>query len=215
MLASGKRLRLVRKARGMKQKEIAKILGKTTRMIQNYEAGRDLNIHIINELEEKLDVNVDWLMNDRGFIFNSKECTNAFTLHLEEGIEDNVIIKVPLYEYIYKDNSAFHEIKRFLKIDNLLYKLDATQNIKVLQNIDSSLAPDIIDGDYIFFNDDTTLKSDEIYILKINGTLIPVKLEKNNGKIGIIKKSRHLKGVDFSENNIIGKVILINKINEL
>jgi len=64
--AIGKRLREVRKQRGLNQTELANMLGKSLRTIQKYESGEiEISIAMINELARKLDTTATYLLGNK------------------------------------------------------------------------------------------------------------------------------------------------------
>ena len=66
------RIKALRKALKLKQDEIAKILNKSTRMIQYYEQGKfDIETDLLLKLHELYDVNLNWLINGNGSMFLS------------------------------------------------------------------------------------------------------------------------------------------------
>lgn len=66
------RFKVLRKALKLKQDEIAKILNKSTRMIQYYEQGKfDIETDLLVKLHELYDVNLNWLINGNGSMFLS------------------------------------------------------------------------------------------------------------------------------------------------
>ena len=55
----------IRKEKGMKQKDLANEIGKTTQAISNYEVGiREPNLETLKKLAEVLDCTVDELLED-------------------------------------------------------------------------------------------------------------------------------------------------------
>lgn len=92
----GKRLRVIRKKRGLNQTELANLLGKSLRTVQKYESGEiEISIAMINELARKLDttstyllgnksadVNVDSLADIIGFLFQIEKIT-GLRFHLD------------------------------------------------------------------------------------------------------------------------------------
>lgn len=61
----GKRLREVRKKKGLSQTELANLLGKSLRTVQKYESGEiEISIAMVNELAHKLDTTSTYLLGN-------------------------------------------------------------------------------------------------------------------------------------------------------
>lgn len=66
------RFKMIRNTLGLTQKEFGKALNKTYIMIQNYEKGRrNISDGILLNLQEKFNVNIDWLRTGQGNMFLS------------------------------------------------------------------------------------------------------------------------------------------------
>lgn len=68
--AMNNRFKELRKTLKLKQDEIAKILNKSTRMIQYYEQGKfDIETDLLFKLQELYNVNLNWLITGTGSMF--------------------------------------------------------------------------------------------------------------------------------------------------
>lgn len=73
------RFKLIRKQLGFTQKSFASELNKTEMMIQYYEYGkRNITLKLALELQQKFNINSDWLINGTGSMFlDEKEKSNV------------------------------------------------------------------------------------------------------------------------------------------
>ena len=66
------RFKMIRNTLGLTQKEFGKALNKTYIMIQNYEKGRrNISDGVLLNLQEKFNVNIDWMRTGEGEMFLS------------------------------------------------------------------------------------------------------------------------------------------------
>ncbi len=114
-----KNIKYLREYLNLTQKEFGEKLGKRYNTIQNWERGRSIPDNTTKEhIKNTLNVNLDWLFNDKGEMFNSIQNTSYKWELLEliiETVEELFIIKklylIPskkarlirmLYEYLDK-----------------------------------------------------------------------------------------------------------------
>lgn len=71
------RFKELRKTLKLKQDEIAKILNKSTRMIQYYEQGKfDIETDLLLKLQELYNINLNWLITGTGEMFLNNDKKN-------------------------------------------------------------------------------------------------------------------------------------------
>lgn len=109
------RFKALRKALKLKQDEIAKILNKSTRMIQYYEQGKfDIETDLLFKLHELYDVNLNWLISGTGNMFNNVQ-NISFNGELLELVVETV-------EEIFISNQLSLSPSKKAKLIRLLYE---------------------------------------------------------------------------------------------
>lgn len=98
--AIGQRVKTLRKRKGLNQKELANILGKSLRTVQKYETGEiEISISVINQLADALDTTPSYLLGYAVDVAPIRSLADVmgFLFKLEEvsGIEFGIDVKRP------------------------------------------------------------------------------------------------------------------------
>ena len=98
--AIGQRVKTLRKRKGLNQKELANILGKSLRTVQKYETGEiEISISVINQLADALDTTPSYLLGYAVDVAPIRSLADVmgFLFKLEEvsGIEFSIDVKRP------------------------------------------------------------------------------------------------------------------------
>ena len=98
--AIGQRVKTLRKRKGLNQKELANILGKSLRTVQKYETGEiEISISVINQLADALDTTPSYLLGYAVDLAPIRSLADVmgFLFKLEEvsGIEFSIDVKRP------------------------------------------------------------------------------------------------------------------------
>ena len=98
--AIGRRVKTLRKRKGLNQKELANILGKSLRTVQKYETGEiEISISVINQLADALDTTPSYLLGYAVDVAPIRSLADVmgFLFKLEDvsGIEFGIDVKRP------------------------------------------------------------------------------------------------------------------------
>ena len=164
MLTIGDKIKAIRKERGLTQKEFAKKLNKSERMIQKYENSEvEPKLEILKEISNKLNVDMTDLINsnviDKNRLFSIMNSKNITIEQLSKETEIQINI---LNEYI--NNKEFVTESEF----EVLYKISDFLGIN----------PDYILGktDFKFFEDDQMSEFELIFDAIKNSSSDDVKI---------------------------------------
>lgn len=195
----------------MSQKKMAKDLGISYTLLQNYEYDKSpISDSTLLKLRNKYDVNTDWLISGKGDMFNhSKEAQ---------------ILKLPYYKevsaaagsgaLVYNEDSV-----EYMSIPSALIKITHSNNIAIINSVGDSMSP-LIDSNDLLIVDLNQKKflSEEIYVVRIDDTLLVKRLQKIPDGVVLVSDNPKYKPIElttehFSSDNIaiIGKLVSVIK----
>lgn len=125
------RFKALRKALKLKQDEIAKILNKSTRMIQYYEQGKfEIETDSLFKLHELYDVNLNWLISGIG---------NMFLSDNEKKADSGVVSIAPTYDLPERFLQLCCKLKKedFIRVEGYIQAIVDSYKNKDMQKLSS------------------------------------------------------------------------------
>lgn len=214
------RVRKIRQEHSLSIQELSKKIGIPDRTISNYERGeRKPSVEYLSLLAENLDANPEWLILGTGEIFLSKEKT-ASQEKLPDGLTPSDFTFIPMIDLqaaagsgVIIDTESTKDFIAFTK-DWLFKNVKAPLNELVMfLTKGDSMEPTIRDGDMLLVDkSDTVLKSEGIYVIRMDDSLIVKRVQRlPDKKAEIISDNSLYKPfiIDLTDESIgvIGKVV--------
>ena len=89
-IAFGNRLRNVRKAKNLTQKQVAESIGVNQKQYQHWERGRaEPSFDIIQRLAYLFEVDIEWLLYGKGKLITHDDNVSTFTREIQLFLKDN------------------------------------------------------------------------------------------------------------------------------
>lgn len=176
------RFKSVRKSLSFTQKEFADKLNKDVTTIQYYEYGK-LNITdgVLLNLQEKFNVNIDWMRTGQGSMFLSEKKESAVS-NIDKGLpafpkekDKYDYVEIPAYLDVKASagTGAFvgMEVSEMVQVSKKLIK--NSHGLVILAVAGDSMEPAILNKDKIIIdtNDKYTLKKNKIYVIRKDNEL--------------------------------------------
>lgn len=214
------RIRKIRTEASLTILELSKLIGVPDRSISNYERGeRKPSVEYLSFLAEKLDANPEWLMLGRGNMFIDKSKVKEGG-KLPDDLTPNDFLFIPMIDLkaaagggVIVDTEKVKDFIAFTK-DWLFKTVTAPVNELVMfLTKGDSMSPTINDGDMLLVDkSDTVLKSEGIYVIRMDDSLIVKRVQKlPDKKAEIISDNSVYKPfvIDLTDETIsvIGKVV--------
>lgn len=208
------RFKLIRKQLGFTQKSFASELNKTEMMIQYYEYGkRNITLKLALELQQKFNINSDWLINGTGSMFlDEKEKSNV-------KIETMVNQFIEIKEYPTVKASAGYgciineEVSKPYYVNaSLVSNKDCEVVISVTGN---SMSPTLEENDKILITSDydyiSKPKTNKLYVIHTDNAIYVKRFKQKKGDEYIFISDNKEYGdiklnINDSANRIVGKV---------
>jgi len=170
------RLKAVRSKLGIKQSQLAQLMGAGEATIKAMEQGRTKTIkarYAIN-IEEKLKISRAWLESGEGDMFKTDYDTLLSSIAKIDSALSGNSVTLPYYEDI-RDTNYIANISMPISIIN-----NPSKELLAVKINDDSMEGTIRRGDMIFINmDDTELVSGKIYKVQLNDELMIKRIYKS------------------------------------
>ena len=182
---------------------------------------------MLAEIVRRWGVNAEWLLTGEGEMFagESKADTIAQLRSVIKEKESGKhqhggLVEIPYYDAVRV--SAGYGIEVFTEEPDGVYEMPPTffgmntANIKCLRVAGDSMRPRFDDGDYVFINPLSQLRTEGIYVIRVKGSLLVKKVQWLPDGIKLISENKEYEPVLLNEDTcppdevaIIGKVVLI------
>ena len=201
-------LKILRKRKGVLQKEVAEYLGVSLAAYNHYESGRTQpDIETLRKLADYFDVTVDALVGRS----NIPEFTNIYKLDKDDtNLKQNTVL-IPILGRVLGgyDGIAEQEIMGYLEIEeSIVKKYPGCFALKVRGK---SMEPEIYDGDTVIVRPCSTVPSGSVAIICIGGdegTIKRVKITKDG--LTLIPTNNQYKPITYTPEQIDQLPIIIN-----
>lgn len=208
------RFKLIRKQLGFTQKSFASELNKTEMMIQYYEYGkRNITLKLALELQQKFNINSDWLINGTGSMFlDEKEKSNV-------KIETMVNQFIEIKEYPTVKASAGYGAQ-IIEAESVPYQIhkkfvENTDKEMIIGVVGDSMQPELYENDKILITTDfkytSNPKKNSLYVIGI-GDDVYIKRYKQKKDNELIFTSDNKKYDDIRLNINDGSIRIIGKL---
>lgn len=170
------RFRLIRKNLKMTQSEMGEKLNKTYHMIQNYETGRRIITDgVLLNLQEKFNVNIDWMRTGQGSMFLSEKKESAVS-NVDKSLpafpkekDKYDYVEIPAYLDIKASagTGAFNETEtsKTIMVDKAIIK--NAHGLKIIEVSGDSMTPALYNKDKIIIDtNNKVLQKNKIYIIR-------------------------------------------------
>lgn len=208
------RFKLIRKQLGFTQKSFASELNKTEMMIQYYEYGkRNITLKLALELQQKFNINSDWLINGTGSMFlDEKEKSNVKIEPIA-----NQFIEIKEYPTV-KASAGYgciinEEVSKPYYVNaSLVSNKDSEVVISVTGN---SMSPTLEENDKILITSDydyiSKPKTNKLYVIHTDNAIYVKRFKQKKGDEYIFISDNKEYGdiklnINDSTNRIVGKV---------
>ena len=174
------RFKEVRKSLKMTQTAFGNQLGKGLRAIQHYEAGeRSIDNSIILLLQEKFNVNTDWLRTGHGSMFlenkQDKIINKAQIKNVTNNNVDNNNINIPFYTDISASAGygAFVGMEEYENVSVSKSVMKVNNNSVIITVTGDSMEPTLYNKDKVIIdtNDRYELKQNKVYVIRKDNEL--------------------------------------------
>ena len=209
----GNRIKQVRRLKGLKQKEFAKLIGLNNIVsLSRYENNATKqNISIMINISKKCNISLDWLITGEGEMYKGRKFSDART---EYKIEEKIIGKIPVRPVPVLNTvpAGFPEtpIEDYI-IDWVLIPIDLKDpKAFALIVYGKSMYPKIDDGEIVIISPKTKVASGQIGAFRVNNDVTIKRLLVKDGKTYLMSENTDhppiiLKGGDELE--VIGRAV--------
>ena len=201
-------LKIIRKRKGIKQKEVADYLGITGSAYNHYESGRNQpDIQTLNKLADYFNVTVDMLLG-RSEI---QEIIDNYTQSENDSNFENNIVIIPILDSVFGGYGGIEDQKLigYLHIEESLAK--RYPDCFALKVRGTSMEPEIHNGDTVIVRPCSTVPSESVAIVCIGGdegTIKRVKISKDG--LTLIPTNSKYKSITYTPEQIDQLPIIIS-----
>lgn len=173
------RFKMIRNTLGLTQKEFGKALNKTYIMIQNYEKGRrNISDGVLLNLQEKFNVNIDWLRTGQGSMFlenKQDKIINKVQIKNVTNINADNNINIPFYTDIEASAGygAFVGMEEYENVSVSKSVMKVNDNSVIITVTGDSMEPTLYNKDKVIIdtNDKYKLKKNKVYVIRKDNEL--------------------------------------------
>ncbi len=212
------RLRELRKALHLKQDEMARILNKSTRMIQYYEQGKfDIETDLLFKIQELFNINLNWLITGTGSMFLSDRKEEGNVKYIDMSSLGSKFVEIREFPTV-KASAGYgciiHEEESVPYIINARFIENAEKEV-IISVIGNSMQPELYENDKLLITTDfkytSNPKKNLMYVIRADdGVYVKRYKQKKDNELIFISDNKRYGDIRLNINDcserIIGKV---------